>query len=47
MEFTSELLGGGAGDRGGVVGGGGGGRVSERESEIKWHSEVSYPSLFQ
>ena len=36
MEFTSELL-----------GGGGGGRVSERESEIKWHSEVSHPSLFQ
>ena len=26
---------------------GGGGRVSERESEIKWHSEVSHPSLFQ
>ena len=41
MEFTSELLGGGGG------GGGGGGRVSERESEIKWHSEVSHPSLFQ
>ena len=37
MEFNSELLG----------GGGGGGRVSERESEIKWHSEVSHPSLFQ
>ena len=28
-------------------GGGGGVRVSERESEIKWHSEVSHPSLFQ
>ena len=35
------------GERGTGGWGVGGGMVSERESEIKWHSEVSHPSLFQ